>query len=195
MSLGLDSPCTFRPSPRIAWWQGETPPNPAQPCSPLSLFPSCEPPGGICNMKFPFGAGKFPVCRFLGNVAGDRVVGETLACVIPVCPQPRVRHLHPILPLWVFHPFLSVGRQQHLRGEGIVKFKGLFLFISVFLWAICVYIPGKWSGVDVQRREDGLSWLHLQTYNINLVGSSSNGKSGSSWGVRNTQGLLHRVIN
>lgn len=99
VSLGLDSPCTFRPSPRIAWWQGETPPNPAQPCSPLSLFPSCEPPGGICNMKFPFGAGKFPVCRFLGNVAGDRVVGETLACVIPVCPQPRVRHLHPILPL------------------------------------------------------------------------------------------------
>lgn len=61
-------------------------------------FPSCEPLGAICNMKFPFGAGKFPVCRFLGNVAGDRVVGETLACVIPVCPQPGVRHLHPILP-------------------------------------------------------------------------------------------------
>lgn len=31
--------------------------------------------------------------------------------------------------------------------------------------------------------------------NINLVGSSSDGKAGSAWGVRNTQGLLHRVMN
>lgn len=98
VSLGQDSPCTFKPPPRIAWWQGETPQNPAQPFLFPVPFTSCEPPGGICNMKFPFGAGKFPVCRFLGNVAGDGVVGETLACVIPACPQPRVRHLHPILP-------------------------------------------------------------------------------------------------
>lgn len=103
MSLGghlPGPPCPFKPSPAIAWWQGETP---ANPFSSLSLpppppsaasfpfSPSREPPGGIRDTKFPFGAGKFLVCRFLGNVAGDGARGETLACAIPVCPQPRGR--------------------------------------------------------------------------------------------------------
>ena len=40
----------------------------------------------------------------------------------------------------------------------------------------------------------GLAWLHLQTYNVKLV-SNSSGRVGSAWGVRNTQRLLHEVIN
>ncbi|XP_075377598.1 uncharacterized protein LOC142418961 isoform X2 [Mycteria americana] len=37
------------------------------------------------------------IARWQGNVAWDRVLGKTLACAIPVCPQPGVGHLHPIL--------------------------------------------------------------------------------------------------
>lgn len=92
-------------------------------------FPSREPPGGICDVKFPFGAGKCLVCRFLGNVARHRVLGETLACAIPVCPQPGVGHLHPIL-CSEFSP-ISPGWKiatSVRRGDCKKKKKGLFLW-------------------------------------------------------------------
>lgn len=88
-------------------------------------------------MKFPFGAGKFLVCRFLGNVARDRVFGETLACVIPVCPQPGVGHLHPIL-CSEFSP-ISLGWKiatSLRRGDC----KNKWLVFMAWFYAQCVLV-------------------------------------------------------
>lgn len=88
-------------------------------------------------MKFPFGAGKFLVCRFLGNVARDCVFGETLACAIPVCPQPGVGHLHPIL-CSEFSP-ISLGWKiaTCMRRGGC---KNKWLVFMAWFYAQCVLV-------------------------------------------------------
>lgn len=144
-------------------------------------------------MKFPFGAGKFPVCRFLGNVAGDRVVGETLACVIPVCPQPRVRHLHPILPS-EFSPISLCWETATPVWRGNCKIKRIFFYFCASLTHPFLY-PREMEqcGCSGER-----GWFILASFTDlqhQSLGSSSNGKAGSAWGIRNTQGLLHRVMN
>lgn len=121
-------------------------------------------------MKFPFGAGKFPICRFLGNVAWDRVLGETLACVIPVCPQPGVGHLHPIPHFEFSH--VSLGWKIATSvWRGNCKTNGLFLwrgFLCSVRWCCradplgAVFLLQRLSFERHVQRGSGFERLPLQ---------------------------------
>lgn len=107
-------------------------------------------------MKFPFGAGKFLVCRFLGNVARDGALGETLVGVIPVCPQPGVTHLRPILGSefslislgWKIAPSMREWDRKN-------KWLGFMVWISVQACILLGQSFCHWKGV--RRRERALT--------------------------------------